>query len=125
MGQGRPHHVPILTRLQSEKGGGLLTAVADPLNPQKVGVVGDRGVLVDVEDLLVPAHAVQFLLQQPDPLVEGSLPGQAGGGGEGEGGGLERPLSLGELLQLLEDARSARGEVLHWQTRHVFLVSGL
>ena len=96
--QGVPHPVPILPRLQGEKRGGLLTAtvVGEPFNSEEVGIVGDGGVLVDVKDLLVPAHAVQLLLQLPDPLVEGSLPGQGGVGG----GGLKRQLSLGELLQL-------------------------
>ena len=129
MCKSNSHHVPLLlSRLQREHGGrGLFPVrVGKPLAPEEIRIVGDGGELVDVEDLLVPAHAVQLLLQLPDPLVEGRVLGHGGGvGGGGGGGGLDLKLASAELFELVENPRTSRGEGVQRWTWKVLLISGL
>ena len=128
LSKSNSHHIPLLLPgLQREHGGGGLfpVRVGKPLTPEEVGIVGDGGKLVDVEDLLVPAHAVQLLLQLPDPLVEGRVLGHGGGVGGGGGGGLDLKLASAELFELVENPRTSRGERVQRWTWKVLLISGL
>ena len=128
MRKSNSHHVSLLlARLQREHGGrGLFPVrVGKPLTPEEVRIVGDRGKLVDVEDLLVPAHAVQLLLQLPDPLVEGRVLGHGGGVGGGGGGGLDLKLASAELLELVENSRASSGEGVQRWAWKVLLISWL